>query len=204
MPLSNTEEYYSGVKFHCQQKDFAFAATKTLKKLNFWAWLFKELGLAPAHPTGAYGNFSSRTEQHSFLISASGMMPKEKIVASNYCLVTRCDEEAMFLEYCGVTPPSSETLLHHLIYRNRSDVGAILHGHNNLLLKSCKSLCIASTQSYYDYGTKELAAAASELAIKEDFFILKDHGFVALGKDLNAAGQTTLHFLQKLIALYQS
>lgn len=195
-------EQYSGVKFQCHRQSHTVAQSPRLKSLNSWAWLFAELGLAPIHSTGAYGNFSCRTED-AFLISISGMIPEEQASSTNYALILSCNEHDMTLDYCGISPPSSETLMHHLIYQRRPETAAILHGHNTLLLKNSTILNIAETTHYHDYGSRELATAAARVAEEEDFFILKDHGFVALGADIDTAGRLTLNVLQRLIQLYQ-
>ncbi len=196
-------EQYSGVKFHYIQKSPQVPESKALANLNHWAWLFAEFGLAPLHRQGAYGNFSCRKNDNTFFISSSGMVPEQKFSAEKYCLIRYCDKDQLTIEYHGKSPPSSETLMHYLIYQRRPDINVILHGHNTLLLENRKQLNLQQTSIYHSYGTKELATAASCLAEKENFFIIKNHGFVALGKEINATGQHTLDMLKRLIQLCQ-
>jgi hypothetical protein len=81
-------------------------------------------------------------------------------------------------------------------------IQAILHGHCSLLNIHAEALNIPVTEKFYDYGTPELAQSALLLAAPATpFFILKDHGFVALGEDIVSAGKLTLHYFSDLISL---
>lgn len=198
-------ERYQGVKFTIKQRQSTFSWDDRLPKLNRWAQLFSELGLAPLHPDGAYGNHSYRTGSDSFVITKSGMQPSPELLLANYCHVTGFDNSTTTFFTEGEFAPSSESFLHDLLYKSLPDVDAILHGHSSLLNSFAQNLDIRTTSRFHDYGTQELADSALQLAqTGNNFFILKDHGFVALGKDLDSAGRLTLDYFSELLTLLKN
>ena len=97
--------------------------------------------------------------------------------------------------------PSSEEGMHLAIYKKRSDVNAIIHTHSpyttgfafsNKKIKrlegfgQIKNPYIASIE-YEEPGSEELALKASEAIEKEDVLILKNHGVICVGDDLDEA-----------------
>jgi ribulose-5-phosphate 4-epimerase/fuculose-1-phosphate aldolase len=195
-------ECYQGVKIDCRCLGSRFdGCDASLTLLNHWTYLLSQLGLTPIHPEGAYGNQSCRTGADSFVITRSGMTPRESERREDYCHVVACDAEGNNCDYFGHSLPSSETLLHHLLYHNHPWIGAILHGHSPLLLLHADHLDIPTTASCHPYGTRELAISAIEMVSPQTrFFILKDHGFVAIGSDLNDAGRTVLTVYSRLLS----
>lgn len=94
--------------------------------------------------------------------------------------------------------PSSEVGMHLKIYKKRSDVNAIIHTHapyttgfafsDNKIKRlegfgQIKKPYIASIE-YEKPGTKELALSASNAIKNEDVLILKNHGVICVGKNL--------------------
>ena len=197
-----TMEKYQGVKFQYHHTKTSFSYNRQLPKLNRWAYLFSQLGLTPVHANGAYGNHSYRTGETSFVITKSAMVPAEILQADNYCHVIAFEEQSTTFITEGISPPSSESFLHNAIYRSQPHINAILHGHCPLFNSHADLLNIPVTQKFHQYGTIELAESALELVNQDSlFFILKDHGFVALGKDIDSAGKLTLSFFSRLITL---
>ena len=95
--------------------------------------------------------------------------------------------------------PSSEVGMHLAIYKKRSDVNAIIHTHSTYTTgfafsdKKIKRLegfgeinnpYVASIE-YEKPGSDELALNASEAIKNEDVLVLKNHGVICVGKDLN-------------------
>lgn len=195
-------EKYQGVKFSFQRAQESFHYDRRLAELNRWAYLFSQLGLTPVHAAGAYGNQSYRTGSGSFIITGSGMVPAERLIPENYCHVAALDDSSGTFITEGTATPSSETLLHHALYRAMPGINAILHGHSALINAHAVDLKIPVTRAFHPYGTPELARSAVDLmdgTIR--FFILKDHGFVALGEDIAAAGKLTLDYFAELISI---
>lgn len=151
--------------------------------------LLKKHEMTPANG----GNISVRAPADAgqggrFLITAAGcnmglIEPKEMI------LVKGCEPQAGRVAFCGPMPPSSESLMHYLIYQARPEVGAIVHAHDEPATRP--ELLIGEleqTTREAPYGTYELAELAIE-AIKDDrrIIVLRRHGYVAVGKDLAEA-----------------
>ena len=195
-------EKYQGVKFRHIQKNKTFPYDSRLAELNHWAYLFSQLGLAPLHAGGAYGNHSYRSSETSFVITKSAMTPKEILQPDNYCQVVGFEEKSVTFYTQGASPPSSESFLHKSLYQSLPHINAILHGHCRLLNIHATALNIPVTKQFHDYGTPELAESAISLVDEfTRFFILKDHGFVALGEDIDTAGDLTLNYYAELIDL---
>ncbi len=198
-------EQYQGVKFQFSQSAPSFDYDRKLEILNRWVFLFTELGLAPLHSTGAYGNQSYRTTSSSFIITQSGMSPQKQLNAANYVHVIGFDAANGTFMTEGPATPSSESFLHNVLYEALPHINTILHGHSSLLGKYAQQLDIPVTKHFHDYGTPELAESALQMASGNTlFFILKDHGFVALGKDIETAGEITLGYYMKLISLLRN
>jgi L-ribulose-5-phosphate 4-epimerase len=195
-------ETYQGVKFQHHQTKATFSYDQRLTKLNHWAYLFSQLGLAPVHGSGAYGNQSYRTGEKSFIITKSAMLPAEILQAENFCHVIDFNKQSTTFITEGTALPSSESFLHQALYQSLPQINAILHGHCAPLNTHSQALNIPVTKQFQDYGTQALADSALELFNQPIlFFILKDHGFVALGEDIDSAGKLTLSYFSDLIKL---
>ena len=97
--------------------------------------------------------------------------------------------------------PSMETSLHVGVYKKRSDVGSVVHVHSPYATGfafSKKRLCqqegfgeitgeYIAEVGYYPPGSKKLAEHASDALKNEDAIILKDHGVITVGKDIEEA-----------------
>jgi ribulose-5-phosphate 4-epimerase/fuculose-1-phosphate aldolase len=198
-------ETYQGVKFQYHPIKTTFTYDDRLTLLNRWAYLFAQLGLAPVHTRGAYGNHSYRTGPTSFVITKSAMTPAETLQPADFCHVVGFEEPTATFITEGSAPPSSECFLHNALYRALPKINAILHGHCSLLNIHAGDLNIPVTKKFYDYGTPELADSALALLTPDtSFFILKDHGFVALGEDIDSAGKVTLRYFSALITLLRT
>ncbi len=197
-------EKYHGVNFQHLQTKSTFSYDHRLSLLNHWAYLFAQLGLAPVHAGGAYGNQSYRTGESSFIITKSAMLPADVLKPADFCHVVGFEESTTTFISEGTATPSSECFLHNALYQSLPHINTILHGHCSLLNNHAGALNIPVTKMFYSYGTKELAESALLLVDSSTrFFILKDHGFVALGKDIDSAGKLTLNYFSKLISLLQ-
>ncbi len=195
-------ETYQGVKFQCSRTNPSFNYDEKLEDLNQWVYLFTELGLAPLHKTGAYGNQSYRTGPSSFIITRSEMSPQKQLNVEDYVHITGFVAKDNTFITEGLATPSSESFLHNSLYGTLPHINTIFHGHSSLLGNYAQQLDIPVTKQYQDYGTPELANSALQMTKQShDFFILKDHGFVSLGKNMETAGKMTLDYYLKLITL---
>lgn len=196
-------EKYIGIKFQIHKAAETFTTDTRLAELNYWIYLFGELGLAPVHPEGAYGNHSYRRDGNSFIITRTGMRPAPEVNKEDYCEVLYDNEKNLF-NVKGKNEPSSECFLHSALYRSFPQVQVIMHGHSSLLTSHAQRLNIAVTEKEYPYGTAELAASAVQVCDPQrSFFILKNHGFVATGKDIDGTAKSVLHHYSRLLSLLQ-
>mgnify|MGYP001548538951 FL=1 len=70
--------------------------------------------------------------------------------------------------------------------------------------EKAEELGIPVTVEFQDYGTRELAESALEIISMENpVIILKDHGFVAIGNTIEAAGGVILRKYRELLRLLE-
>lgn len=102
----------------------------------------------------------------------------------------------------GKLKPTSELLLHLFVYKKRQDVGAVIHAHppygtalavagmelpENVLPEVFLSLGKIPLASYGTPSTQELSDSISRLILKHDAILLKNHGILAVGRELEQA-----------------
>lgn len=194
-------EEYEGIKFKTKKLADDFSTDTRLAKLNYWIAIFGDLGLAPIHPHGAYGNHSYRVDDDSFIITRTGMKPRLQLRKTDYCLV-RYDQETHHFQTKGRYAPSSECFLHSLIYSRFPHIKVVMHGHSTLLNSHASQLAIQTTPQELPYGTEELARAAVKICSPlHSFFIMKNHGFVATGKDIDATAKMVVKQYSRLLGI---
>ncbi len=195
-------ETYTGAKFSCTRSGETFPYDERLALLNTWAFILAQLGLTPIHAKGAFGNQSYRTGDTSLIITRSGMIPEQELVLENYVLIEDFDRQSGIFSTRGKGEPSSESILHSILYHDFPGIGAIMHGHSRLFEQYAAELAIPVTSSFHPYGTIELAESALLLLRhRGDFIFLRDHGFVAVGRDLATTGNLVLTFYGRLVDL---
>lgn len=132
---------------------------------------------------GVTGNISVRLDDH-MLVTATGAPLGDLKVPQNFCKVS-FDTTNNKIKYYGNELPSSESPLHLTIYKKREDVKYCLHIHLPNLDKLQLLNRYPMTQDEYAYGTWDLAHEASSALGSNDILILKNHGIVAVGADLD-------------------
>jgi ribulose-5-phosphate 4-epimerase/fuculose-1-phosphate aldolase len=194
-------EGYSGVKFKVVMQEGEMPVNAGLPELKKWCGLFHEKGLAPPYPGGSYGNLSFRVKEgeNAFVITGTCMGLKGCLNDDNFVLVTDCDAEALTVTACGSRLPSSESMMHFALYQTRPDIQAIFHGHSPEILEQAEALGILVTAEEHPYGTLELANALEDCARQADFFIARNHGFVSLGRNMEAAGKQAIDYMQQAL-----
>ncbi len=164
-------------------------------------YVLAEMGLAPVHQQGAFGNHSYREGDGSFVITRTGMIPRQELVRENYCRVRYVARDDLFAVH-GRYDPSSECFLHHQLYEHFPAVGIIMHGHSGLLNSYADCLDIPVTTREYPYGTRELGQAAVEMAATgASLFVLRNHGFVVVDRSIDRAVTTLLDSYGHLLDL---
>jgi len=168
-------EIYVGVKFeviHLPEEAFD---DPRLEELITVGKRLSEKGFCPANS----GNLSFRSDS-GFVITAAGSELGD-LTAASFVLVKDVDISRKKVVCAGKVQPSSEAMMHKMIYDARSDVDIILHAHA-LDLKGA-----VTTPKEFPYGTLEFAGSAVEVLKAHDLVILKNHGFVSVGKNAEDA-----------------
>ena len=158
---------------------------------------------------GTGGNISGRIDDEAIIITPSGAC-KGRMKA--YDLIR------MLIETGEVTAggkPSMETPFHLAFYRQRKDVGAVVHCHplfctllsvtgetvrTDLTPEGLLVLDEVAFIPYASPGSQQLARNLAEGMGGHDAFILENHGAITVGRDLADAchKMETLEFLAEL------
>jgi L-fuculose-phosphate aldolase len=149
--------------------------------------------------SGASGNLSSRLSTHRILITPSGIS-KGRLKPAD---LIQYDIQKGVPVGSPTAKPSSEIRMHTFIYRNRSDVGAVLHAHpvyavalsaagisleKPLLPESVFALGLVANCPYATPTTKDVVTAIEPAILAgHQALILARHGSITLGKTLEEA-----------------
>jgi len=156
------------------------------------------------------GNISVRVGSDYLLMTPSnvskGFMTPEMMVIT--------DLDGKVVEAAPGRKPSSEALMHLVVYRERADINAVVHSHppiatgfavagialdRAVLAEVVTTLGGIPIADYATPSTQELAETVRPLIKSHDGVLLANHGAVALGKDLYSAYykmETIEHFAQ--------
>ena len=132
---------------------------------------------------GITGNVSVRLEEGT-LISTSGSKLQCLQLEEHFAKVVS-DAHESTVRYYGKNIPSSETRMHLLIYKNRPDVNYCIHVHLPNIHKIQLLSRFSVTSKFLSYGTFDLAKETVSSLGAGDFVVIRDHGIVAVGTDLN-------------------
>lgn len=162
---------------------------------------------------GSGGNISMKIENENKIAVTPSSLPYKNMKSDDICIV---DFEGQVLEG---KKPTMELSLHLAIYKGREDVSAVVHTHQ--IYASILSVmniekpipamfdeiafAIGDEIAFVPYalsGTPELATnVAATITNKCKCYIIKNHGAIALGKNLE---QACLHaeMLEKIAIVY--
>ena len=151
-----------------------------------------QLGMMPAGD----GNISARVKPKMMLITASGV--SKGFLTNDDIIVLDGEQKRLG----GKGEPSTEIALHSLVYKLRDDVNAVIHAHPvmatvfactgmelpyDLLPEVAIKLGKIPTAPFALPSTGDVAKVAEEYIKKYNAFLLKNHGAVALGRNLEEA-----------------
>ncbi len=170
-----------------------------IAELRHWCIRFHQLGLTPLYLGSSLGNLSFRLKENknSFIITASQLRVKDDLTDDMFVTVHSCDLTQGMAHVSGVKEPSSESMLHFEIYRNRQDVGAVFHGHSDLLLRHGEKLDIPVTEREEEPASAALVESVLDILGNESFLIMKGHGFLSLGRNMKEAGEEAVKLYEK-------
>jgi len=185
-------EGYVGTKFRTVFASREPRMLSGLDELVKWCRRFASLGIVGK----AMGNVSFRTA-NGFIVSPTGTDPLT-IRREQFIEVLKADIAGRELTVRGASEPSSESMMHAVIYAARSEINAVFHAHSDELLAAAARLELPVTEREQPYGTPELAEEILKILNGHSFFIIRNHGFVALGKTIDEAGQRVEEMLARL------
>jgi L-fuculose-phosphate aldolase len=148
-----------------------------------------------------WGNVSVRLDENRFAVTPSGI-PYESLTPDRIVTVSIHD-----LSHEGRVKPSSEKGLHAAVYRDRPEIGAVIHTHQNGASSFSAAWCNIMeipketariigphvlTASYALPGTKRLARSGARALKNTKAALLANHGAVCIGSDLEDAFRVCL------------
>jgi ribulose-5-phosphate 4-epimerase/fuculose-1-phosphate aldolase len=167
-----------------------------IDELKEWNERFQKNGLTPEFEGNYTGNLSFRLGE-GFVITASGLKSKENLSNDSFVYVKSYDEKSNTVYAEGSRQPSSEAVMHYLIYAARREVNAVFHGHNDAIVMNAEKLGLPATEREREPGTTALAKEALKVLGDNKLIVLKSHGFVSLGETMREAGELALATLKR-------
>jgi ribulose-5-phosphate 4-epimerase/fuculose-1-phosphate aldolase len=167
-----------------------------IEELKQWCGEFQKNKLTPEVEGNYTGNLSFRFKD-GFVITISGLKSKENLTADCFVYVKSSQEQSSTFYVEGKKQPSSESIMHSLIYRNSSNVNAVFHGHNDTIVAYAKELGLHVTKREYEPGTIELAKEVLKILGKNKVIVLRNHGFISIGRNMREAGKQALVTLNR-------
>jgi ribulose-5-phosphate 4-epimerase/fuculose-1-phosphate aldolase len=174
-----------------------------LEELKYWCHEFQTRNLTPLYQERSLGNLSFRIkDKHdSFIITAAALALKDDLTDDSFVTVQSYDPDKGIIFASGIKEPSSESVLHFSIYSKRKDVNAVFHGHSGRIIYSSNDLKLISTKQFEQYGSIELVRSVLDVLGDELFLVMKKHGFLALGKNMEEAGTRAMNVYEQAQAL---
>ena len=193
------------VKFKVEFAAGALPEDERIEKLSEWCLVFDKNGLTPRfNGTGrSLGNLSFRVTEGAscFIITGSTLDSKERLSQDDFVKVVETCPEKMIVIAEGTRDPSSESMMHHEIYKRRSDINAVFHGHDKEITANAGLLGVPETGREELPGTAALMGEVMKILGQNNFIVMKNHGFLSFGKNMDEAGNRALEQKKKLSIL---
>ena len=174
-------EIYIGTKFRTEFARREPSRTEASEEFLEWCRRWSEAGWIGK----AMGNLSFRSES-GFVITPTGRDPKT-LTAADLVEVVTVQFLPPVLTVAGQHEPSSESLMHAAIYAARPGIGAVFHGHSDVLLEAAGRLGLPVTRRERPYGTAAMADEVLDVLGGHAVMIMREHGFVAVGRTMAEA-----------------
>jgi L-ribulose-5-phosphate 4-epimerase len=151
---------------------------------------------------GSGGNISAQDPDSGLIAITPSAIEYSHMTAEDVVVI---DEFGKSIE--GKWKPTSETPMHTIFYREREDVGAVVHTHAPYvsvyaisgesipMVVTESALCIGAPVEIAPYarpGTEELAQIVLKTMGSGVSVIMAQHGMIAVGPNLHAAYGTTI------------
>jgi ribulose-5-phosphate 4-epimerase/fuculose-1-phosphate aldolase len=199
--MAEDTQGYVGVKFNMERVKNKAPKDSRIELLATWCQEFDRRGLAPPYDGGSYENLSLRVKMGhpEFIITASKSRLSDSDTPEKFCLVYDVNFAEKKVYFSAVKPrePSSESMVHALIYNMRPEVQYVFHGHcmeiTRLCIKSrdqAEKLKISVTEHEKPYGTLELVDEVRKV-LKDNkhtnFIEMLNHGFLSFDETMDLA-----------------
>ncbi len=144
------------------------------------------------------GNISVRTGKNELLTTPTGVSKGHMLPG----MIIRMDMDGNVLGHSGGYRPSSEVKMHIQVYRQRDDVGAVVHAHppyctsfavagipldKMILPEAVLTLGAVPLAPYGTPSTSEIPESIRPIIENSDAVLLANHGALTLGADLTTA-----------------
>ena len=169
---------------------------KGIEDLKNWCNQFLKKKLIT--PSNNLLGLSFRTDE-DFVITGNKL--KDGLSNNSFVSVLNYDvyKNSLFVE--GILEPSPEAVMHYLIYNTRFEVNAIFCGNGDSIIKHAKELKLVETSEEIPSGTVELANEVLDVLGNNNFIVIKNYGFLSLGKTMKESGELALKIHQKASSL---
>ncbi len=190
-------------KFNIAFTERSIPKDPRIEALKHWCGQFQCLNLTPLYHNRSLGNLSFRLNQddNAFIITASALALKDTLSEDSFVIVHSYDNESRTIFASGTREPSSESVLHFGVYAARRDINAVFHGHSGRILRTSDSLGLTTTKRFEDYGSLELAESVLAVLDDESFIVMKNHGFLSLGRTMDEAGTQAVKIWERAQSL---
>jgi len=167
-----------------------------IDELKEWSERFQRNGLTPEFEGNYTGNLSFRCRE-GLVITASGLKSKQNLSNNCFVYVKNYDEQKNTVYVEGRRQPSSEAVMHYLIYKTHKEINAVFHGHNKAIVMNAEKLGFPVTEREHEPGTIALAKEALKVMGDNKLIVLKNHGFVSVEGTMKEAGELALATLKR-------
>jgi L-ribulose-5-phosphate 4-epimerase len=151
---------------------------------------------------GAQGNISALDRETGLIAITPSALPYKGMQVEDICVIDRFGN---IIE--GKWRSTSETPMHTIFYRERPDVGSVIHTHSpfatvfGIIHKPIPMVLIEAASCltgpvpvapYMTSGTEELARLVVDTMAGNVAVVLAQHGLLTVGADLSQAYETTM------------
>lgn len=160
------------------------------------------------------GNFSAFYKEKGFVLITPSGVSRSSLKPEDICVI---DLDGNVIEWNGKNKPSSEVMMHILIYKSRPDVKAVVHTHarystvfailNKEIPPIVGEFAFVGNKNNIQvapYGKAGTYAVAENVAAKlkdSDSCLIQSHGAVAIGENLESA-LLKAEYVEEIAELY--
>ena len=106
-----------------------------IEELKYWSEIFEKRGLTPEFEGNYTGNMSFRSKE-GFIITSSGLKSKENLTNDCFVTVKSYEEKSNTVYVEGKRQPSSEAVMHFLIYKALEEINRVLKPNGFLIIEA--------------------------------------------------------------------